>query len=83
MDPETLSRWGEFGLAGMVICVLFAALFTIVKWLINHIDKQADRHESEREEWRKSQSDITLRVEKAVDEISQGIRALVVKNDSK
>ena len=79
IEDNVLMRWSEFGLAGLVIGVLFAALFVIVKWLIAHIDKQAERHATERTEWRKSSDAIASRVEKSVDEISNGIKELVDK----
>lgn len=79
MNENDIFQWSEFGLAGLVIGVLFAALFVIVKWLIAHIDKQAERHTKERSEWRQSSDDVASRVEKSVDEISRGIRELVDK----
>ena len=79
MSESDILQWSEFGLAGLVIGVLFAALFIIVKWLIAHIDKQAERHKDERAEWRQSSDEVASRVEKSVDEISRGIRELVDK----
>lgn len=65
-----LTRWSEFGLAGLVIAALFGALGVIVRWLISHIDRQAERHHEERAEWKGS-------VETSVKEISDGIKELV------
>lgn len=70
-------HWSDYGLAGLVIGALFAALFVIVKWLIGHIDRQADRHREERSEWRTQHDEVAKRVEKATEQIGLGIRELV------
>jgi len=80
MTPESISNWSEFGLAGMVIAVLFASLFVVVKWLIAHIDKQAERHQEERSEWRDSNNEVMRKVEQAVVEISHNIKTLANKD---
>lgn len=82
---ENVSHWAEFGLAGLVIAALFGALFVIVKWLIAHIDKQAETHRAERHEWQAQSGAVAERVEKATEEISQGIKELVsvVRDNSK
>ena len=83
MSPDNIAHWSEFGLAGLVIAVLFAALFVVVKWLIGHIDKQAERHHQERAEWRESSGDVAEKIEKAVAEVSNGIKTLIDRGNQK
>jgi len=84
---ESLQNWSEFGLAGLTIASLFAALGLIVKWLVAHVDKQAARHADERKEWQASQREnadkITSqlqidsnKIEKAMTQLSNDIRSL-------
>ena len=72
-----VNGWEEFGLAGLVIGALFAALFIIVKWLINHIDKQAETHREERAEWRESSTGVVEKVDSSVKDLHTGITQLV------
>jgi len=80
---EEISGWSEFGLAGLVVAALFSIMFIIVKWLIAHIDKEAERHQSERSEWREVSKDAVEGVETAVDKMSDRIQDLSHKITSK
>jgi len=79
--------WAEHGLAGLVIFALFCVLVVLVKWLVNHIDKQqaefrserdmrCEAHSSEREEWRQQSKESTDKFEMAVRDLNESIRSL-------
>ena len=74
MAQETIGDWSQFGLAGAVIGALFFSLVLVIRWMVGHIDKQAERHHSERSEWRTENKDIVARVEKATGEVAEGIQ---------
>lgn len=76
MDPSSISKWAEFGLAGLVIFALFVALFFIVKWLISHIDKQAEAHREERKEWRDQTTAVSDKINASVDQLNDSIKEL-------
>ena len=54
MDPN--SFWGklaEYGLAGVVIAILFVILWRMLIWVMAWVDKQAAQHNAERLSWLK------------------------------
>ena len=55
----------------------------VVKWLIAHIDKQADRHSRERAEWRDSNGRVAEKIERAVAEVSSGIKILTERENKR
>lgn len=48
-DPVTWAESG--GILGLIILFLLVAFSFLVRWLVTHIDKQADAHRRERSEW--------------------------------
>ena len=44
--------WAEFGLAGLVICALFAVLGLTIRIALTKFDEREQRHNAERSEWR-------------------------------
>lgn len=68
MDAETITRWSEFGLAGIVIGALFFALFIIIKWLINHVERISERHSQERREWDAAVSQLNETIKDLIDD---------------
>lgn len=72
-----IDAWKEFGLAGAVIFSLFTVLIIIVRWLINHIDRQAETHKEERAEWRESNNEMVKKVDTSVQDLHSGITQLV------
>ena len=71
-----IEQWKEFGLAGLVILALFTALGVIVRWLISHIDKQAESHREERGEWREANEKTSDKFELTVKELTTVIREI-------
>lgn len=42
-------NWEQYGIAGIVIAVLFFILWKILIWVMKWVDKQAEQHQKERE----------------------------------
>jgi hypothetical protein len=82
VDP--INSWAQFGLAGLVIFALFSVLVIIVKWLVAHIDKQAEEHRKERTEWSdkddKKSTEFRQTIDTTVDKFTNTIRDLSGRN---
>lgn len=69
-DP---AQWAQFGLAGLVIAVLFFILWSLIKKFLDYIHLQhetvnqlQEAHRGERREWLETQ-------ERAIDKLTQAI----------
>jgi hypothetical protein len=52
MEPSSFwSKISEYGLAGLVIGVLFFILWRMLIWVMRWVDKQEEQHRIEREIW--------------------------------
>ena len=75
-----VNPWAQFGLAGLVIGALFFVLVLIVKWLVSHIDKQAETHKQERADWTsstdKKSEEFRQTTEKVVDQFTTTIKEI-------
>ena len=43
--------WEQYGIAGVVIGILFFILWRILIWAMKWVDKQSEQHLKEREDW--------------------------------
>ena len=75
MEPNFLAKLTEYGLAGIVIGILFIVLIKILIWVMKWVDKQSDNHIKERETWQK-QNEINIKI---VEQISEAVK----KHDEK
>lgn len=48
------ARFSEYGLAGLVIGILFFILWRILIWVMKWVDKQSEQHNQERNIWLKT-----------------------------
>ena len=44
-------NWEQYGIAGVVIGILFFILWRMLIWVMKWVDKQAEQHQKERDGW--------------------------------
>jgi len=54
MEPSSFwAKLAEYGLAGIVIAILFFILWRMLIWVMKWVDKISEQHNAERETWMK------------------------------
>lgn len=54
MEPSSFwAKLAEYGLAGLVIGILFFILWRMLIWVMKWVDEQSKQHNAEREVWMK------------------------------
>lgn len=70
---EGAHLFNQHGLPGLVIFLLFGALFWSIYWYSKNNEKTSTEHRSERQEWRESNERQTDKLEGAIKEISSAL----------
>lgn len=68
------SPWAEFGLTGLVIGALFAAIVVIVRGGLIHVDKIHTSHREERKEWRDDIAARQAQTDNVIKDLTSAIR---------
>jgi hypothetical protein len=64
MEPTSFwAKLAEYGLAGIVIGMLFVILWRMLIWVMKWVDKQADQHNAERLSWLKVLESLNQSIE--------------------
>jgi len=64
MEPNSAwAKLSEYGLAGIVIAVLFFILWRMLIWVMKWVDKQEEHHRAEREIWVKTLETLNTSIE--------------------
>lgn len=72
MEPSSFwTKLSEYGLAGIVIAILFFILWRILIWVMKWVDKQEEQHRAERILWKETQDKNNQVLDKLCSTISR------------
>lgn len=63
--------WEQWGIAGVVIGILFFILWRMLIWVMKWVDKQAEQHQQERREWKATQDKNNQTLDRIISSIDR------------